>query len=144
MATITHARAVFGEDLAAHTRRMKEQARQFGVDVPALDDLARVADVVPLMARVEHGRWIVDCPDCKGAGFAWEDERLFMCQSCWNAAVGGAWRPITFPAEREAIEAVLLARPLHTNRNWFPHETVDDLRAENVAHGCPLPEGGKR
>ena len=38
-----------------------------------------------------------------------------------------------WPADRIAIEAVLLERPA-TVRAWVPGETVDDLKLQNVMH----------
>ena len=86
-------------------------------------------------AHVNHGRWIVECPDCHGAQFACPDDRRFMCNYCANAMVGGMWRPVTWPKNRAAIEEALMARKLPNHRNWFPHESAADLRAENKMHG---------
>ena len=85
----------------------------------------------PLKARVNVGRWVVDC-ECNGAELAF-DEGVFMCQSCFNAKHGHKYRQVIFPKNRPAIERVLLQRP-EPNRNWRPGETVGQLTAENDAH----------
>lgn len=92
----------------------------------------QIADTEPLAARIMHGWWIVDCPSCRGADFVWLDRPLQWCGSCGNAALGGSWRRVTLPENRQEIEAALLARPDQTTRNWFPHETVTNLLAENA------------
>jgi hypothetical protein len=50
--------------------------------------------------------------------------------------------PIAWPQNLKEIEAILLMRPNKANRNWKT-ETPDELRAENLAHGCMLDKGGK-
>ena len=90
-----------------------------------------MADAAPLKARVNHGRWLVDC-ECSGAEIAF-DECVFMCQSCWNAQHKHQYRPVLFPQGRQAIEQTLLQRPV-PNRNWEPGDTLTQLKAENEAH----------
>lgn len=113
---------------------MGERARRFGVIVPAL---SQVAPVDPLPARINHNRWIIDCPDCRGAEFVWLETPLMMCQSCWNSAVGGQWRRVALPTEIGEIEAILELRPVPQNRNWDPQETLDALRLANHEQGLP-------
>ena len=90
------------------------------------------------VARVDHGRWIADCPfGCGGAELVSFDRPLFFCCECRNATVGHDFVAVLVPAEgkRGDIEAALVARPSSTNRHWHPLETVAQLRAENAAHG---------
>jgi len=87
----------------------------------------------PAVAQVNHGRWVAHCPFCDGAELVDLAEPLFCCLSCDNAAAGGRWLMVQFPApvERALIEAALLARPAARNRNWAPHESVTKLVDEN-------------
>lgn len=90
----------------------------------------------PARARVDHNRWIADCPDCGGAEFVWRDgPSVMICQNCLNGGIGHAWRAVEFPGDIAAIEAALLARPLPQNRHWSPGESVADLLAENAENG---------
>ena len=82
----------------------------------------------PILARVNHGRWIADCPDCAGAELA-RDGRLFICHNCSSGP-----HQVIFPAEREVIELLLSWRP-EINRNWEVGETVENLERENKEHG---------
>ena len=91
-----------------------------------------VADM-ELMAEVNHGRWVVHCPFCAGAEFAWEGGP-FMCCSCWNEEAGGKFLKMRFPQERKEIEALLLKRPKAENRNWHRDEPIEELKAENEKH----------
>lgn len=84
---------------------------------------------IAVPAYANHGRWIAECPDCSGAQMASPSDYRFMCNLCANVAVGGAWRPVTWPEERDSIEALLIERPL-ANQNWTPGETLDDLADE--------------
>jgi hypothetical protein len=99
-------------------------------------------DAVPALACVNvlgrNARWIATCPDCGGAEYVWMDDPRFYCVSCRNASIDGLWRPLRVPAEREAIEAALMARPDPTTRHWLPGESVDDLLDENREHGIEV------
>lgn len=77
-----------------------------------------------------HGRWIVECPDCQDAQLAARDDKRFMCVGCANAAVDGVWRPVIWPKNHEDIEAILEERPHDRHKNWAPGETIEDLIAE--------------
>lgn len=85
-----------------------------------------------LVARVNHNRWLANCPFCD-SGIAltpgWNEGRCFEC--------GAVYKHVLFPDDPAAIAQALEARPLK-HRNWFPHETVAVLRAENVEHGVGL------
>lgn len=68
----------------------------------------------------------------------WE-ENVFMCCSCFNAHLGHRFHTTVFPLERQAIEDLLIKRPL-VNRNWYPSESTAVLEAENEAHHGELLE----
>lgn len=88
-----------------------------------------------VFVRVRQGRWLALCPWCHAAIYASELDRRFFCPLCGNVAVEGKWVPVVWPREPEAIEELLLVRPNPINRCWEPHETLDDLRAENRTAG---------
>ena len=92
----------------------------------------------PLKAYVNRGRWIIKC-ECGGGEFAFEDG-LFMCRSCWNSNVGHKYRRFVWPKGRKRIEQLLVVRPLD-NRNWFSHEAISHLEAENKEHAAELLGG---
>ena len=83
----------------------------------------------PLEARAEFGRWIVDCPNCGNAEFAFEDN-LFFCSNCKNSDIEGRVRRVKLPKERKEIEVILGKRQI-VNRHWLPSETVASLQKEN-------------
>ena len=93
-------------------------------------------------ARINHGRWLVDCPGCNSALVVDLAQPVFMCVECANAANDGKWFAVTVPSNRKAIETELLKRPWNgrnpaeaVNRNWEPGETVAALKQENTDHG---------
>ena len=92
----------------------------------------------PLTAYVNHGNWLIQCPDCDGCERVWE-EGWFMCLNCFNASVGHKYRKTIFPEERKEIEMILINRPL-PNRNWQHRETIEFLKAENKLHSAELLE----
>lgn len=113
-------------------------AEKRGVTLAAAD--ARDTDVDPLPVQVNHNRFVVVCPDCGGAEFAWPDDPWFLCAGCFNATLGGKWRPVIWPGDDELaeVESVLSARPLPAERNWNPEtEDVDALKRQNREKGQP-------
>ena len=86
-----------------------------------------------LEARIEHARFIVDCPNCNSAEFAFEDN-LFLCSQCLNSNIQGKVRKVKMPKDRKQIETILGKRPIK-NRHWFPNETIEDLEKENLKMG---------
>lgn len=85
-----------------------------------------------VMARVDQGRWITDCPNnprCPGA----ERVRMNVSFVCGLCNAGPLW--VVFPPDLVEIEAELIKRPDAVNRNWRPGETLEGLRHENSEHG---------
>lgn len=89
-----------------------------------------------VMAYINHNRWVAECPTCNGAELVWIDIPVFMCMSCWNGAIGHRWRRVIVPDTDKilALHSVLEQRHNPANRNWFPHESVQDLMDENKDH----------
>lgn len=82
-------------------------------------------------AIANHGRWLVECPDCHGAQLTHPADRRFLCTDCGNALAGGKYRRVIWPEDHEKITAVLDQRVDEATRNWLPGETLKDLQAEN-------------
>lgn len=83
-------------------------------------------------ARVDHGRWLIDC-ECGAGVMADPDFTAAYCLGC-----GAVHTAVTFPleADRLDVEHILLARPRSANRSWDPgSETLLDLAIENAEHG---------
>jgi hypothetical protein len=83
----------------------------------------------------DWGMWKARCPrpGCTNAMALDRDQATFTClglDSC------GFEAPVIWPADPQAIEALLAMRPLTRNQNWLPDETLADLIAENAAHDC--------
>jgi hypothetical protein len=97
----------------------------------------QVAPGQAIQVYVNHGRWIAECPDCRGAQVAARSDPRFFCVDCLNAWCGGRWVRLVWPPDASDIEALLLKRETH-HRNWSPGESVNDLLAENVAHATIL------
>jgi hypothetical protein len=108
--------------------------RMSGFPVPPLAAVALGAP--PAVARVNHNRWIADCPDCAGAADVWRDgPHLMICPNCLNATIGHLWRRVALPDDIAAIEDALMDRPVPQTRNWSIAESVDDLRRQNAERG---------
>jgi hypothetical protein len=109
-------------------------------------------------AYVYAGDWVADCPrGCGGVEHLYDranprnpasprvvQKPEFHCSYCQMTA------PIDWPSELAEITTVLMLRPVPHTRNWYPQDhdvavrfriphgqSVDDLRAENHAHGVP-------
>ena len=109
-------------------------------DVPfALPE--KVARGPVVLAEVNHGRWVVDCPDpdCTSAQLAAREDPRFLCVSCLNErTAAGAWLPVAWPEQVDDIEAVLRERDT-VNANYRAGETVAVLIQENLVMGAPVP-----
>jgi len=98
--------------------------------------ITAIADAaLPVFAN--HGRWIVQCPECNSAEIADWSQHHFLCTACGNAAHGGHPIPVSWPTDVEHISK-LLARRQIPNQNWFPHETIADLQQENLMNGLDI------
>jgi len=88
--------------------------------------VALVADLRPVAAYVNHGRWVADCPECGGGVGAWPANLEGACLDC------GHVYGVTFPAGCDRAEEILRSRPPQ-NRHWRPDhgETLTDLATEN-------------
>lgn len=100
--------------------------------LPPFEAIRDGETVGTLAVRVNHGRWIVDCPEdqCPGAMLASDEDRRFVCPYC----ASGPWA-VVWPEERETIESLLGARRVKETRNWQPGEPVAALEAENAERG---------
>jgi hypothetical protein len=91
--------------------------------------------------EVNHGRWIIPCPLCKGALRGLDElgrrRSHFTCADCRNE--GGPAVKVQWPPEQviKDVERLLGRRPNPANRNWRVNEPVDNLVLENAAHGVP-------
>jgi ribosomal protein S27AE len=99
-----------------------------GVLVPSGDPVGEVT------ARVNHSRWLADCPDCSGAMLLRQGQTRFVCGNCLNVAVD-APRRVVWPDDDPT--GPLSVRPVPEVRNWGPPEQVADLVAENRERGWP-------
>lgn len=108
--------------------KFTQKMRQRGTRVRESDEL--------LVARVDHGRWLADCPACN-AGIALTPGASEAF--CFGFGCGHRFTHIAWPddAAVEEIERTLRARPKIATRNWLPTETVDDLRRENRERKLP-------
>lgn len=85
----------------------------------------------PISVYANHGRWIVECPDCRNAQLACKTDLRFLCDQCGNVAAGKLWRPVVWPPDVNGIENLLKNRPVE-NQNWYPPESKTGLAIENL------------
>lgn len=106
-------------------------------------------------ARVVWGRWVADCPrdGCTQAEHFGQDPGTghvgglagdaFRCGTegvtcgCGRVPATGCGLVcrVVWPANIEAIEKLLMQRPVPQTRNWSPGEDLTGLLMENVTHG---------
>jgi hypothetical protein len=104
---LTMLEATHGEDALAQAQRSRAKGKT-------------------VRARIDHWRWIVDCPEGCNSGLAVDPEDLRgLCPVC-----DSGWFTVVFPDERAEIESILAERPYQRQRNWRHGETVASLRAE--------------
>lgn len=103
--------------------KLLKQSQALGIPI--------VEDPATLVAYVNEGRLVADCPYCSGGIALSTDYETAACLDCCHVYSTVTWPE---PEELRQIEAALLVRPLR-NQNWTPGETVDTLKAENIEHG---------
>ncbi len=116
------------------------------------------------IAYVNHGRWLVDCPEC-GAPVPFDPkDGAAVCGVCFPGITAMAFakrmdkygRELYVPVpdtekREEAMKKAKSFKPVmpddwkslyeelrkrHISKmNWLPGETLNDLRAENILHG---------
>lgn len=121
--TLRHHKILTPADYVAFARRQVERLRQAGYT-----ELAMHEDDQPKLARIDWGRWLIDC-GCGAANDTHPDWPLAACAAC-----GAVHRNVIHPENRAEIEGILDLRPKKA-QFWYPHETADQLRAENIQHG---------
>lgn len=70
-------------------------------------------------ARIDAGRWVADCPYCRGAEVVSRTGKVFFCLSCGMAADGGRVRIVVFPVDVATVEATV-ADLTPGERYWSP------------------------
>lgn len=84
-------------------------------------------------ARVNHGRWIADCPRryCANAVKLTPGQATFHC-----AGEGGCQMvaSVEWPDDPDGIWQALLERPVPSTRNWYPPGYVEAVRL-GLPHG---------
>jgi len=119
--------------------------RNYAFGVGNTDTLPITSVKGSIKAKINHGRWIVDCevPNCNCAVVCSMKTPFFLCPECNNFSNDGFWFSVEFPDNWIDIENVLVKRPAlkdfnASNRNWFPSETLNDLMVENREHGLEV------
>ncbi len=94
----------------AHEAQMQALCERF----PALGFRAPWVATTTPVPYITAGKWVVSCPcgDYPIASPAWNEARCFAC--------GAIYRKLTWPRDREAIEAVLVKHPSALMRKWKP------------------------
>jgi hypothetical protein len=81
----------------------------------------------PLVAWIDWGNWAVRCSHCRAGLYTHPAWTIACCTDC-----GAIHRNVVVPANYADIEKVLCERADRTLHTWLPHESIDDLRAQNA------------
>ena len=116
---------------------VKAAAAMVGAELSDVGADARGRPPAPVLAYINEGRWVGDCPQCN-ASMMLLHGAPFLCAMCANTDIDCVARPVIWPVDEQAeIEAMLTVRPV-ANRNWTPGESVDLLRAESIEHRAEI------
>lgn len=75
-----------------------------------------------LTARINHGRWVADCP-CQSAQIVTPADPRMWCVEC-----GTGWWQVVFPADVDAVEQLLADLPTAERNWWAPDDETDPTR----------------
>lgn len=86
-------------------------------------------------AEANWGAWVARCPRpwCTNAVQLDRGQDRFACEGPDGC---GLTADVHWPADPDAIEAILQLRPVPRTRNWAPGETLNQLLVENAEHDC--------
>lgn len=113
-----------------------ENAIQTRIERGMLVEMPRGDATTPVVpAAVYQSRWLVKCPWCAGATIMDPNDLRFFCADCCNAGAGFRYVPVYRRPDWREVMAQLMKRPDPQTRNCLPHESLDDLIAEDRAHG---------
>lgn len=89
-------------------------------------------------ARVNHGRWIADCPrpHCANAIRLEPGQATFHCAGEGGCQMAAS---IEWPPDADEIWAVLLERPVPGTRNWYPDGHFEAVQL-GLPHGQSVAE----
>lgn len=133
-------RDFIGHVWASHQRGRQLPLPEF-LDGYDFNETYRPEDVPMVIAYINHGRWVADCPGwCGNALVVSQADPYFICSECGSVENGGRWYLVVFPDEKNEIEEALLRRPERDgfrawSRNWHPGESVERLKFENADMG---------
>ncbi len=113
---------------------------QAPVPPPAPDSGVALGITVPAVAN--GGRWVASCPLCGSAQLAHREDRTFVCVMDANVWADYLPVPVAWPEPDvvDVVEQLLDVRPAMFQQNWTPAEPLEQLAAENVSAGLPVPE----
>lgn len=130
-----------------HHHQQRVPLSQFMQEMWGRLKLGRIPPVTSIQgsvaAYINDGRWVAECPaGCGGAIVVSETQAIFICPDCGSPENGNNWYAVDYPAQKGAIEQVLLKRPARAPdrahlRHWLPSETVADLKRQNRSRGFP-------
>lgn len=101
-------------------------------------------------ARIDHARWIADCPSpgCKGSSYVDPELDGFWCSVCKNTKSDGNLLHVIFPEYYKELEEELLKRVVIESpgmfgtqaaimaeglpRSWDVGETIEDLEKQRL------------
>lgn len=89
---------------------------------PAPRPLGEAPDAAPVVAVMDHARWIGKC-QCGSAVMLFKGGPWFWCPSCANAGAAGKMRPVQWPADVERINRDMASLPVGL-AHWEPEDEV--------------------
>lgn len=110
-----------------------------GIGIKGHVHAIRITHTEVIQARVNHGRWVVDCPECPSAQMGDPADPRFLCAEC-----AAGWCKVVYPSAEfiEQLEELFRIVPQQRNMNWVPGETLDEL-AQSIQDGLKLPKDHK-
>ncbi|MFD9225375.1 hypothetical protein ACFWDI_36445 [Streptomyces sp. NPDC060064] len=89
--------------------------------------LPRPQGVLPgevLIARIDAGRWVAQCPHCSSAQVVTPDDPRMWCVEC----LPDGWSRVRFPADPAATEATVEGQPTRERFWWADDDTAWNRR----------------
>jgi hypothetical protein len=91
----------------------------------------------PLVAHINHGRWVAVCPFCNGGIAVWRDNPKAACLDCGTIYTNIEWPN---PAELKQVLRAAAELPEVHMRNWHPGRETAEEAVEKMAALKPPSE----
>lgn len=81
----------------------------------------------PVAAYINHGRWVIDCPNCASGAIVHPEWATTVCGECFRRYI------VIVPDDWETLEGLIWELPRH-RQNWWPADHPRQPSSDSPEH----------